>query len=193
MLAARLFSLGARCMAAALLSTGVAHARGASDRSWIKDEKSADGAAQIYLSPAFTPVKGKYAAVPESMIDARSTIEGHFLMGSYRYVFTKPETGADGTLSDELVATEILDCKDNFFGTARQVRKYKGKVVSVRITPPADITMTQTTSPNIGSKLCALSQNRKAVSLQQKSVDNPGYNPKPTVKDIDRLIDKHAR
>lgn len=162
----------------------------ASNTSWIKDEVSLDGSAQTYLNTTFTPIKGKFKALPESIMDRKDTIEGSFLLGEYRYVFKKPETGEDGKISDERVATEILDCKGNFFGTMKEVSKYKGKVVSEKLTPASDVTMIQTTSPNIGAKLCALAQGKKAASL--KPVANPSYNPRPTVKDIDRLIDKHA-
>ena len=72
----------------------------------------------------------------------------------------------------------------------KEVSKYKGKVVSEKSTPASEVTMIQTTLPNIGAKLCALSERKKVSSL--KPAANPSYNPRPTVKDIDRLIDKYA-
>lgn len=107
-------------------------------------------------------------------------------------MFKKPETGKDGKLSDELVSTEVLDCKANYFGTIRQVRKFKGKVVSSNAMPASDVTMIQTNSPNIGLKLCGLYQDKKVSRLDQKAVTNPSYNPQPTGKDIDRIMDKYA-
>jgi hypothetical protein len=160
--------------------------------SWIKDEIDLDGSAQIYLSSAFTSLKGKFRAMPESFTDTRETIEGKFIIGEYRYLFKEPETGKDGTMSDELVSTEIMDCKDNFFGTIKQVRKYKGKVVSNSATPAADVRMIQTNLPNIGMKLCALYLGKKAPSLHQPAVTNPSYNPNPTGKDIESIVDKYA-
>jgi hypothetical protein len=179
---------------AAILGSPFSHAL-ASDTpaaSWIKDEMDLDGSAQIYLSPAFTTIKGKFKAMPESITDTRDSIEGNFIVGEYRYLFKKPEAGKDGKMSDELVSTEILDCKDNFFGTIKQVRKYKGKVVSDSATPAADVRMIQTNIPNIGLKLCSLYQGKKASSLEQTAHANPSYNPRPTGKDIDRIIDKYA-
>lgn len=176
-------------IAALLVSVAPAALAKETGNVWIKDELSVDGGARIYLNAAFTPIKGKFKAVPESMIDKKDTIEGSFLLGEYRYLFNKPETGKDGTLSDELVSTEILDCNANYFGTMKQVRKYKGKVVSETATPVADVTMMQISSPNIGSKLCDLSANKKVASLTPKA--NPSYKPAQTQKDIDRIIDKY--
>lgn len=173
------------------LHSGAANANDTS-ASWIKDGKSIDGTAQIYLSPAFATAKGKYAAVPESVIDSRSSIEGEFLVGTYRYVFKTPETSTGGIRSDELVSTEILDCKENFFGTAKQVRKFKGKIVNQSITAPGDILMTQSTGPEIGSKLCALAQHNKVTSPEHRAGINPSYNPRPTAKDLNRIVDKYA-
>ena len=113
----RLFPAIAITFSAFLVSAApTALAEEASNTSWIKDEVSLDGSAQIYLNTAFTPIKGKFNAVPDSIMDRKDTIEGNFLLGEYRYVFTKPETGEDGKISDERVATEILDCKGNFLG-----------------------------------------------------------------------------
>lgn len=179
-------------MALALAAAPLAYAKDGAQAPWIKDEKSVDGTARIFLSPSFTTIQGKFTAVPESMTDRRASIEGTYLMGTYRYLFTTPETGQDGKRSDELVSTEVLDCRENFFGTAKQVRKYKGKVVSERVTPLAGITMVQTMGPNIGAKLCALAQAQKPAPLERGSVTNPGYNPEPTEKDVDRIIDKYA-
>lgn len=123
-------------------------------------------------------------------MDRKDTIEGSFLLGEYRYVFLKPETGRDGTLSDELVATEILDCTGNFFGTIKQIRRYKGKIVSQKLTAASDVTMIQTTMPNIGAKLCAASQGKKASLLEPRA--NPGYNRRPSEQDNDGIINKHA-
>lgn len=166
-------------------------ARESSDASWIKDEISVDGSAQIYLSPVFSTINGRFKAVPESIIDTKDAIEGDFLLGEYRYLFKKPTTGKNGKLSDELVSTEVLDCKDNFFGTMKQVRKYKGTIVNSSASASADVTMIQTSSPNIGAKLCALYQNKKVARLQQKAVTNPSYNPRPSKQDIDHIIDKY--
>lgn len=165
------------CAALLVSAAPTAHAKEATTASWIKDEISLDGSAQIYLNSAFTPTKGKFKAVPESITDRKDTIEGGFLLGEYRYMLKKPETGKDGKVSDELVTTEILDCKSNFFGPMKQVRKYKGKVVSEKSTPASEVTMMQTTSPNIGTKLCALSQSKKVSLLEP--VANPSHNPRP--------------
>ena len=187
----RLSPANAMTFAALLvLAAPAALAKEAAKPSWIKDEISVDGSAQIYLNAAFAPIKGKFKAVPESITDRKDSIEGSFLLGEYRYLFKKPETGKDGKLSDELVSTEVLDCKNSYFGTMKQVRKYKGKVVSEKSTPAADVTMIQTTSPNIGAKLCAVSQDKKVSRLEP--VANPSHNPRPTQQDIDRIMDKYG-
>ena len=160
--------------------------------AWVKDEQSLDRSAQIYLNPAFTPIKGKFKAVPESVMDRKDTIEGSFLVGEYRYVFNKPERDKDGKLSDELISTEVLDCNKQFYGTLKQVRKYKGKVISESGRPAASVEMIQTSSPNIGTKLCALFENKKVARLVQAPVTNASYNPKPTQQDVDKIIDKYA-
>lgn len=160
--------------------------------SWIKDEQSLDQAAQIYLNPAFTPIKGKFKAVPESIMDTKDTIEGNFLIGEYRYVYNQPERGKDGKLSDELISTEVLDCDKKFYGTLKQVRKYKGKVMSESGRPAASVEMIQTSLPNIGAKLCALSANKKVSKLVTAAASNANYNPRPTEQDVDKIIDKYA-
>lgn len=170
-------------------ATPSAPAKESDKAAWIKDELSLDGSAQIYLNAAFAPIKGKFKAVPESITNRKDSIEGSFLLGEYRYMFKKPETGKDGKVSDELVSTEVLDCKNNYFGTMKQVRKYKGKVVSEKSTPASDVTMIQTTSPNIGTKLCAVSLDKKVSRLEP--VANPSYNPRPSEQDIDRIMDKY--
>ena len=173
-----------------VLAAPAALAKEAAKPSWIKDEISVDGSAQIYLNAAFAPIKGKFKAVPESITDRKDSIEGSFLLGEYRYMFKKPETGTDGKVSDELVSTEVLDCKNNYFGTMKQVRKYKGKVVSEKSTPASDVTMMQSTLPNIGAKLCAVSQGKNVSRLAPRA--NPSYNPRPTQQDIDRTMDKYG-
>ncbi len=185
-------SQAAAMVLAALIASATpgALANDSDKAAWIKDELSADGTAQIYLNTAFTSTKGKFKAVPESIMDRKDTIEGSFLLGEYRYMFLKPETGQDGKLSDELVSTEILDCKGNFFGTMKKVRRYKGKLVSEKSTAPSDVTMIQTTSPNIGTKLCTVSKSKKVSLLEPRA--NPSHNPRPTEKDIDGIIDKYA-
>lgn len=167
------------------------HAKEISNELWVKDEISLDGSAQIYLSPIFSAIKGRFKAIPESVMDKRNAIEGNFLIGKYRYLFIKPTRGTDGKLSDELVSTEILDCNGSFFGTMKQVRKYKGAVINSRASATADVTMMQTTVPNVGSKLCALYQNKKGPVLEQRAVTNPNYNPNPTKQEIDRILDKY--
>lgn len=172
-----------------VLAAPAALAKEAAKPSWIKDEISVDGSAQIYLNAAFAPIKGKFKAVPESITDRKDSIAGSLLLGEYRYMFKTPETGKDGMLSDELVSTEVLDCKNSYFGTMKQVRKYKGKVVSEKSTPAAEVTMIQTTSPNIGTKLCAVAQDKKVSRLEP--VANPSYNRRASEQDVDRIMDKY--
>ena len=177
-----------------LAVTGASHssyAQNGSSASWVKDEQTPDKTAQIYLNPVFSWVSGKFDAVPESILDKTVSIEGKYLVGEYRYLFKRAEKGADGKLSDELVSTEILDCENNFFGTRKRVRRLKGKVVSDENITDADVTMIQTTMPNMGAKLCALHQHKKMPSLQPQS--NPNYNPNPSASDIDKIIDKYMQ
>ena len=57
------------------------------DTTWIKDAMSIDGSAQIYLNKAFGTKKGKFKAMPDSMLDTRENVEGTFIVASYRYSY----------------------------------------------------------------------------------------------------------
>lgn len=162
-------------------------------QSWVKDEAALEPGAQIYLGTQFGSKKGTFKSQPESMLDTSDSIAGSFVVADYRYVYSKPERDGSGKLFDELVSTEVLDCKRHYFGTARQVRLRKGVLVSQTVTPDADLLMMQMNGENIDTKLCALHAGKPSPALERAAVNNPGYNPHPSDKDVDALIDKYGK
>lgn len=170
---------------------GVLWAAGDTVRPWIEDEATLEPGAQIYLGTVFGLKKGRFNALPESILDTNTSIEGNFVVASYRFVYQKPVKDSAGKLFDELISTEMLDCKRQFYGTLKQVRLRKGRPVSESSTRDADVLMTQTQGVNLGSKLCDLYAQRAVQPLVREGVNNPAYQPQPSNKDIDALIDRH--
>lgn len=162
------------------------------DPSWVKDEMSIDGSAQIYLNKIFGTKKGKFKAMPDSMLDAKDSIEGTFIVASYRYVYKRPIRESNGAQVDEMTSTELLDCKNKFYGTLKQKKSFKEKLISEKITLDSDVLMMQLPGVNLGSKLCDVYAQQKVNSLERQGINNPNYNPRPTEKSIDALIDKHT-
>ncbi len=180
-------------LAAGLAAAGTAGALWAAVavQSWIKDEATLEPGAQIYLGAEFGLKQGRFNALPESMLDTNTSIEGSFIVARYRYVYQKPVKDQSGKLFDELISTELLDCNRQFYGTLKQVRLRKGNPVSESSTRDADVLMTQTRGVNLGSKLCDLHAHRAVQPLTRQAVNNPAYKPQPSDKDIDALIDRH--
>jgi len=158
---------------------------------WVDVDRSVEGDAKIQLSTVFGKKSGKFKAIPESMLDNRRSIEGNFSLGTYRYVYSHAEQ-EDGPVFDEKIVTEVLDCQKNYFGTAKEVRKYKGKVVAEKLTSNADISMMELSGASIDAQLCELHAGKVPASRSQQQVPNPNYNPNPSDKDIDAILDKHV-
>ena len=176
---------------AATLVTTLAWGKGdAQQHVWVKAQKSIEGDSTIYLSKQFSQKSGTFAATPESIRDTNTTIKGNFLVGSYKYVYDKPTREA-GQLVDEMLITELLQCKDSYFGTLSKATKYKGKELVTVKTPDADVSMTQTSGPSISKQLCDLHSKGGSASAASKA--NPSYrgNKALTDKDVDKLIDKY--
>jgi hypothetical protein len=176
---------------AATLATTLAWGKGdAQQHLWVKAQRSIEGDSTLYLSKQFSQKSGTFAATPESVRDTNTTVKGNFLVGSYKYVYDKPAKEA-GHLVDEMLITELLRCKDSYFGTLSKVTRYKGKdVVSVKIAD-ADVSMTQTSGPNISKQLCDLYSKGGTAGTAQKA--NPSYRGTKalTDKEVDKLIDKY--
>jgi hypothetical protein len=167
-------------------------AENSQDTPWIKNEMSIDGSAQIYLNNTFGTKKGKFKAMPDSMLDTRDSIEGTYIVASYRYVYKRPIREGNGAQVDEMISTELLDCKNKFYGTIKQTKSFKNKLISEKTTLDSDILMMQLPGVNLGSKLCEVYAQQQVKSFERKAINNPNYNPRPTEKDIDALIDKHT-
>jgi hypothetical protein len=177
-------------LAAFLAITTTTWAKDSSESQlWVKGERSIEGDSTIYLSKQFTQKSGTFAATPESMQDKNTSIKGSFLVGSYKYVYDKP-TKENGQLVDELLITELLQCKDFYFGTISRVKKYKGKEVELSQTADADLSLMQMRGPNIGSQLCELHSKGTTTKRQQTNPSYQGGKPL-TDKNIDKLIDKY--
>ena len=91
MTALRMMS-GALAIAGLLLQT---HALQAAQQ-WVKNEATLDAEARIDLGTDFTKIKGTFRATPESMLDAKDSINGTFLVGQYRHVYQRPVASAAG-------------------------------------------------------------------------------------------------
>lgn len=159
---------------------------------WVKDEMDLDNSALIYLSKEFSQKSGQFKAEPESMLDKEDNIKGDFLVGTYRYVYNEPSE-EQGIMVDEMESTELLDCERRYYGTLKQVKKLKGKIVAEKIRADEDISMMQTSGVNLDSKLCELHAGKPVTKFARDGIDNPSYNPNPTAKDIDAIIDKYSQ
>lgn len=128
---------------------------------WIKLGPTTDNTGDIYLSHDFSQKTGKFGATPESFLDKQDSVEGSFLVGTYRMALTAPIKDEQGTDYDELIATEVMDCKNDYFGGLRTVEKLKGKVVRDETTPDGSIMMVQTHDWTIDGQLCKLHRGEK--------------------------------
>jgi hypothetical protein len=176
---------------AASLLTATAWAKGAPEQqSWVRGERSLEGDSTIYLSKKFVKKDGTFAATPESMQDKNTSISGSFLVGSYKYVYDRPAKES-GQWVDELLMTDLLQCKDSYFGTLSRVKKYKGKEVARSQTAEADLSLMQMRGQNIGSQLCELHSKGNVAGTRQQP--NPSYRGGQalTDKEADKLIDKY--
>lgn len=123
---------------------------------WTKLGPTTDNTSDIYLSHNFSQKTGKFGATPESFLDKQDSVEGSFLVGTYRIVSTTPIKDEQGTDYDELIATEVMDCKNDYFGGLRTLEKLNGKVVRDETTPDGSIMMVQTHDWTIDGQLCKL-------------------------------------
>lgn len=133
------------------------HSSAASDE-WTKLGPTTDNTGDIYLSHNFSQKTGKFDATPESFLDKQDSVEGTFLVGTYRMVMNAPIKDEQGVDYDELIGSEVMDCKSDYFGRLRTVEKLKGKVVRDETTPDGSIMMVQTHDWTIDGQLCRLHQ-----------------------------------
>jgi hypothetical protein len=158
---------------------------------WIDAGPAIEGGAKIQLNKNFHKKSGKFKAMPESMLDQKDSIEGDFVVGAYRYVYSAPKQ-ENGHVIDEMISTEIMDCANKYYGTLQQTKKYKGKIVADRVTADKDVLMMETRSDNNDSQLCELHAGAKPAPADRRAVTNPDYRPKVSDQDVDALLDKYA-
>ena len=123
---------------------------------WLKATLEPDKTRQFYVGTVFTSIKGKYPILSGDGPDYE-TMEGEFLVGQVRLTYYQPYDAGDGVTVDERIVTAVLDCKKQYYGTIKQVTKYRGKITSEEITPDAKMFMIELsgiTTP--GKKLCDL-------------------------------------
>lgn len=130
---------------------------------WIKLGPTIDNDGVIYLSPEFDKKTGKFSATPESFLDKQDSGEGSFLVGTYRTALSAPIKDEQGVEYDELIASEVIDCQNDYYGTLRTVEKLKGKVVRDETATDDKITMVQTHDWTIDAQLCRLHQGQKPL------------------------------
>ena len=130
---------------------------------WIKLGPTIDNDGVIYLSPEFDKKTGKFSATPESFLDKQDRGEGSFLVGTYRTALSAPIKDEQGVEYDELIASEVIDCQNDYYGTLRTVEKLKGKVVRDETATDDKITMVQTHDWTIDAQLCRLHQGQKPL------------------------------
>jgi hypothetical protein len=144
---------------AAILAGDAAAKPSHADDTWVKDGRTNDNVASVFLNKAFSKKTGTFKSMPESMLEAEGTVSGEFLVGTYRFSYDTPIS--EGPIQfDELISVELLDCRRSYFGTLKQTRKLKGQVVAEAATPDAEILMMQVTAPSVDRKLCELRRRR---------------------------------
>jgi hypothetical protein len=136
---------------------GLASADGSSVR-WIKLGATNDNVGTIYLSPHFGQKSGKFSAIPESVMDNQDSVEGNFLVGTYRMALDAPIKDEKGIPHDELIVTEVMDCKNDYFGSLHTIEKLKGKIVRDETVTDDKLDMVQTHDWTIDKQLCRLHQ-----------------------------------
>lgn len=158
---------------------------------WIDAGPSVEGNAKIQLNSSFSKKSGKFKAMPDSIMEKRDFIEGNFVVGTYRFVYNPAELDG-GHLIDELVSTEIMDCANKYYGTLRQIKKYKGKIVADRVTADKDVLMMEIRGDNNDSQLCELHVGGRPAPVDRNAVTNPDYRPTTSDQSTDALLDKYA-
>jgi hypothetical protein len=131
-----------------------------SSDGWIELGPTIDGDGTIYLSKSFSQKTGKFSAIPESFLDKQDSVEGRFLVGTYRTTLRAPIKDEQGIDYDELIASEVIDCENDYFGRLRTIEKLKGKIVRDETTPDNKINMVQTHDWSIDGQLCNLHQGK---------------------------------
>lgn len=177
-------------LAALTISMGCVYVS-ASAAEWIDAGPSVEGNAKIQLHSGFSKKSGKFKAMPDSIMEKKDFIEGNFVVGTYRFVYSPAEQDG-GHLIDELVSTEIMDCESKYYGTLRQIKKYKGKIVADRVTADKDVMMMEIRGDNNDSQLCELHAGGKPAAVDRSAVTNPDYMPTASDQSTDALLDKYA-
>jgi hypothetical protein len=151
-------------LTAALFSTVPLMAQSAEKSEWVAHGQDEDKTATIYLSTKFVPMTGTFEVVPASPTDARDSLSGTFLVGQFRYVFNKPEIIVGNILADEILTTNILECKEGFYGTIKTIKKLKNKVVQELKLPDGEFYLSQASGTTLWRQLCELhARQQKAI------------------------------
>lgn len=160
---------------------------------WVAAGMSTEGDARVELSTSFSKKKGRFAAVPESLIENRQSIQGEFIVGRYRYVYKTPQV-ENGLRVDEAVFTELMDCENQYYGTLLRTKRFRGKAVRTQRVPDAQLSMVQTSGPTtVDAKLCALHAGRSPADAGPHQGANPDYHPGASNEEqVDALIDQYA-
>ncbi len=160
---------------------------------WVAVGKTADRFANVYIAKEFSTRNGTFQAIPESYVEfakGDKTITKDFTVGTFWHQYKTP-IRQFGIRFDELIATEILDCEENYFGRLRTIKKLKGKVVWDEIHPDQDIRLIQINGHSIGKMMCAVKDGKAPGTFASWKTPMPGYDPKPSREKIDALIDKY--
>ncbi len=148
----------------ALLVLNAVQAKPGVGNDWVVDGPDQSNTATIYLSKTFIPTTGTYKVIPQSPDDPRETITGKFLIGQYKYLYKKPTDTGGAILVDETISTVILECREHFYGTLKQTKRLKNKMVNEVVFPTSELMLTQTSDPTLWLSLCQLYQSRKIQS-----------------------------
>jgi hypothetical protein len=177
----------------AILASGlVLLATPAHAADWINAGTSLEGDAKIELNKTFSKKAGNFKAIPESVVDKKKSITGSFVVGTYRYIYSTPQQEGEYRV-DETVFKELMDCKNNYYGTLQQIKKFRGQVVLAKQFADTEVVMMQTSQPTIDAQLCQLHAAISSTPVGRNQVKNPDYRPGAiTEAQADALIDKYA-
>ena len=121
--------------------------------------------AKTSFDPSFGRTTGTYRAMYESITDARNSAKGKFLVGRYRYTYSKPiEPEGGRPRYDESVTEVLLDCANRMSGTSKLTYKLKGAIVREVTTPASEVLLMQSSEPSTVADLCSFAKKRGATN-----------------------------
>lgn len=126
-----------------------------------------DKTAIIYLSTKFVWINASFNVVTASPSDTRESLSGTFHVGQFRYIFKKPEITGGSVLADEILATNILECKEGFYGTIKTVKKLRNKAVQELKLPEDEFYLFQASGKTLWRELCELHASQEKASQQK--------------------------